>query len=93
MAIVVAIIRIAVMSTYSVVEAKNRLPALIDKAIEGEQVVITRHGKPVAEIRPTRRYDLQAARTAHEWLKARRDARPAVSITSVELLRQLYEDE
>ena len=40
------------MSTYSVAEAKNRLPALIDKAIEGEEVVITRHGKPVAELRP-----------------------------------------
>ena len=25
------------MSTYSVAEAKNRLPALIDKAIEGER--------------------------------------------------------
>ena len=40
------------MGTYSVAEAKNRLPALIDKAIEGEEVVITRHGKPVAELRP-----------------------------------------
>ena len=39
------------MGTYSVAKAKNRLPALIDKAIEGEEVVITRHGKPVAELR------------------------------------------
>jgi prevent-host-death family protein len=38
------------MGTYSVAEAKNRLPALIDKAIEGEEVVIIRHGKPVAEL-------------------------------------------
>jgi prevent-host-death family protein len=81
------------MSAYSVAEAKNRLPSLIDKAIEGEHVVITRHGKPVAELRPTRQRDPQAAKAADAWLQARRDARPGVSITSVELLRQMYEDE
>jgi len=81
------------MSAYSVAEAKSRLPSLIDKAIEGEHVVITRHGKPVAELRPTRQRDPQAARTADAWLRARRDARKAIPVTSVELLRQLYEDE
>ena len=30
------------MGVHSVVEVKNRLPSLIDKAIEGEYVVITR---------------------------------------------------
>jgi antitoxin (DNA-binding transcriptional repressor) of toxin-antitoxin stability system len=34
--------------------SKNRLPSLIDKALDGEEVVITRHGKPVAELRPRR---------------------------------------
>lgn len=81
------------MNAYSVAEAKNRLPSLIDKAIEGEHVVITRHGKPVAELRPTRQRDPHAAKGADAWLRARRDARKAIPITSVELLRQLYEDE
>jgi len=81
------------MSAYSVAEAKNRLPSLIDKAIGGEHVVITRHGKPVAELRPARQRDPQAGKAADAWLRARRDARIAVPITSVELLRQLYEDE
>jgi prevent-host-death family protein len=36
----------------SVAEAKNRLPELIRAAEKGEQVVITRHGKPVAQISP-----------------------------------------
>jgi prevent-host-death family protein len=80
------------MSAYSVAEAKNRLPSLIDKAIEGEHVVITRHGKPVAELRPTRQRDPQQAKAADAWLRARRDARQAIQVTSVELLRQLYED-
>lgn len=45
------------MPSYSVAEAKNRLPSLIDKAIEGEEVVITRHGKPVVELRVHRQID------------------------------------
>lgn len=38
----------------STAEAKNRLPELIRAMEDGEQVVITRHGKPVAEIIPPR---------------------------------------
>ncbi|MGH9604715.1 MAG: type II toxin-antitoxin system Phd/YefM family antitoxin [Terracidiphilus sp.] len=36
----------------STAEAKNRLPELIRAVEEGEQVVITRHGKPVAQLAP-----------------------------------------
>jgi len=36
----------------SVAEAKNRLPELIRAVEEGEKVIITRHGKPVAQIAP-----------------------------------------
>ena len=42
------------MTAYSVAEAKNTLPKLIDRALQGEEVIITRHGKPVVELRPTR---------------------------------------
>ena len=36
----------------SIAEAKNRLPELIRAVERGEKVVITRHGKPVAQIAP-----------------------------------------
>jgi prevent-host-death family protein len=36
----------------SIAEAKNKLPELIRAVEKGEQVVITRHGKPVAQITP-----------------------------------------
>jgi prevent-host-death family protein len=36
----------------STAEAKNRLTELIRIAEGGEQVVITRHGRPVAQIAP-----------------------------------------
>ncbi len=42
------------MSSYSVVDAKNNLSALIDRAMSGEVVTITRHGTAVAELVPPR---------------------------------------
>ena len=36
----------------SIAEAKNRLPEIIRAVEHGEHVVITRHGKPVAQIVP-----------------------------------------
>jgi antitoxin (DNA-binding transcriptional repressor) of toxin-antitoxin stability system len=39
------------MSTHSLAEAKEHLAELIDRAEKGEEVVITRDGRPVAEIR------------------------------------------
>ena len=36
----------------SIAEAKNRLPELIRAVEDGESIVITRHGKPVAQLRP-----------------------------------------
>ena len=40
------------MSQYSVAEAKNQLPRLLDRMLEGEEVVITRRGKAIARLRP-----------------------------------------
>lgn len=36
----------------STAEAKNRLPELIRAMESGERVIITRHGRPVAQIAP-----------------------------------------
>ena len=38
------------MSRYSVAEAKNNLPKLLDRAIAGETVTITRRGREIAQI-------------------------------------------
>jgi prevent-host-death family protein len=34
-------------------EAKNKLSALLDRVEQGEEIVITRHGRPVARLVPT----------------------------------------
>ncbi len=39
------------MTYYSVATTKDKLSSLIDKALAGEEVIITRHGKPTVEIR------------------------------------------
>jgi prevent-host-death family protein len=36
----------------SIADAKNRLPELVRAVEDGEKVVITRHGRPVAQIAP-----------------------------------------
>ncbi len=38
-----------------VLEAKNRLSELIERAERGERIVITRHGQPTVEFTPVRK--------------------------------------
>jgi prevent-host-death family protein len=78
------------MTTYSVAEAQNQLPKLIDKALAGEEVVITRRGKPVIELRPALPKPKPPIGT-DEWLFERTRTRPGVGLTSVQILDLLYE--
>lgn len=80
------------MATYSVATAKNGLPGLIDRALDGEEVIISRHGRPVAELRPVAQARAPKTAVSYDRLRARRKARPAVAITSVALLDELYEE-
>ena len=60
------------MSTHSVAEAKNRLSELIDRALAGEDVTITRHGRPVVELRPVEAEPGPVRPEDLDWLAARR---------------------
>jgi prevent-host-death family protein len=60
------------MSNHSVAEAKNKLPELIDRALEGEDIVITRHGRPVAELRSIPEPARAVTKEDLDWLAARR---------------------
>lgn len=72
---------------YSVSEARNGLPGLIDKACAGERVVITRHGLPVAELRPTPPSAPIGGAKALSWLRERRRRRPRITVSSLEVLK------
>ncbi len=60
------------MSTYSVADAKNHLPQLIDRALDGESVVITRHGTPVVELRAVPAPPRAVTQADIDWLDAHR---------------------
>src|ERR1700732_1634694 len=56
------------MSAHSVAEAKNRLSQLIDRALEGEEVVITRHGHPVGVLKPVGRLGRADSAAGLDWV-------------------------
>jgi antitoxin (DNA-binding transcriptional repressor) of toxin-antitoxin stability system len=80
------------MPAYSVADAQTNLPRLIDRALGGEEVIITRYGKPVAELRPAGAPHRQAAPATYTWLQSRRKARSRTKLSSVELLNNLADD-
>lgn len=63
---------VAGMSTHSVAEAKNHLPELIDRALKGEAIVITRHGHPVVELKAVPPPPRRVTRADIDWLDAHR---------------------
>jgi prevent-host-death family protein len=52
------------MATITAFEAKTRFGELLDRVARGEEIVITRHDKPVARIVPEGRRNLEEVRTA-----------------------------
>jgi prevent-host-death family protein len=53
-------------------EAKNTLGSLLDRVQRGEEIVITRHGNPVARLIPnTGGIDREQARAAASRIRAR----------------------
>jgi len=53
-------------------EAKNTLSALLDLVERGEEVIITRHGRPAAQLAPAKLgVDRAQARAAAQRIRAR----------------------
>ena len=61
-------------------EAKNTLGTLLDIVEKGEEIVITRHGKPVARLVPNAaRVDQNQARAAFQRMSERAKHLPATA--------------
>jgi prevent-host-death family protein len=57
------------MSEVALFEAKNKLSGLLDRVAEGEEFIITRHGKPAARLTPVQpAFDRAKARQAVRML-------------------------
>jgi antitoxin (DNA-binding transcriptional repressor) of toxin-antitoxin stability system len=83
------------MSTHSVADAKNHLSELINRALKGEGVVITRRGQPVVELKAVRAAtEPPEPMTAAdlEWLRARRVGRLSPDKDAAELAREMRDE-
>ena len=60
------------MGSHSVADAKTHLSKLIDRALAGDDVVITRHGKPVAELKAIPRPPRRITQEDIDWLERHR---------------------
>ena len=74
--------------------AEADLPSLIERVAAGEQVGLTQDGEAVAELRRpvVARHKSPQARDAYRRMAELRDSLPPATTTSVELLRQMYEE-
>lgn len=55
------------MAEVSIRELRNRGGDVVDRVAAGERVVVTRSGKPVAELRPVRSGGVTAADLVTRW--------------------------
>ena len=77
------------MITVSLAQAKARLGGLIDRVEAGEEVIITRHGRPAARVqRPAR----ERRPLPLEDLAAFRAGMPRLRRPSAELLREMRDE-
>lgn len=79
------------MSSYSVAEAKNNLPKLLDRMLAGEEVTITRRGVPVARLEPTQKTQPTSGPIDVEWFKRVR-IKPTAPMDSVTLVRLMRDE-
>lgn len=78
------------MPEVSVAEAKTQFSALVDQALAGESVLITRRGKPVAEIVPVQKIK-KAIKLAD--LRAMTDGEPVFGTNDDDFIRQFRDAE
>jgi prevent-host-death family protein len=80
------------MAQHSVAEAKNHLSDLIDRAVAGEPVVITRHGHPVVELKAVRPHARPVTPEDLDWLATHRvEMKPMVDAGA--LLSRMRDEE
>ncbi len=80
------------MSTHGVAEAKSHLSKLIDRALKGEGIVITRRGQPVVELRAVRPAPRPITEADIEWLRAHRVGRTMPRTDAGMLVSQMRDE-
>jgi prevent-host-death family protein len=84
------------MSTHTIDEAEGRLSDLIDRVLRGEDIVITRRGEPVAELKPVpypAKPPRRLTREDIEWLDAHRVGTVTEGEDAGELVSRMRDEE
>jgi prevent-host-death family protein len=80
------------MEEIGVFEARNAFSSLIDRVEKGEEITITRNGKPVAKLVaavPVR--DVERSKEALQRLRRRREAMPKDTLTGLSIKEMIEE--
>jgi len=80
------------MTVYSIAEAESQLADLIDRALQGEAVIIANHGQQVVEIKPVRQSS-RVPNTDALPSMARRKARLRAGVDPVAVLMQMRDED
>jgi prevent-host-death family protein len=81
------------MASHSVAEAKNHLSQLIDRALDGEEVVITRHGAPMVVLKAVARVPGPITDEELDWLDRHRVGGPIPEEDAGTTLSRLRDDD
>jgi antitoxin (DNA-binding transcriptional repressor) of toxin-antitoxin stability system len=87
----------AAMGAYSLAQAQDQLDRLVDEALTGEIVTLTRDGRPVVTLTPTppepRPEPKPLTDEYLQGMRTRRALRPSLGGDSVTLVREMREEE
>jgi antitoxin (DNA-binding transcriptional repressor) of toxin-antitoxin stability system len=81
------------MSQHSVADAETQLDALIDRALAGEGIVITRHGMPVAELKVLPDRPRRVTAEDLDWLAANRVGGSSPVVNAGDLVSSMRDDD
>jgi prevent-host-death family protein len=77
------------MRSVSVAKAKEQLPGLLAAANAGETIVVTKHGRPIAEIVAPQSHDRNLSAADIAWLRGQRITTSDPALDSAALIRAL----
>jgi prevent-host-death family protein len=78
---------------YSLTQAKDQLSRLIDEALRGEIVTISRDGKAVVRLTPLATAPLPLTKDDIDEMRPRAETRPRLGVDSVTLVREMRDAE
>jgi prevent-host-death family protein len=81
------------MTSYSIAKAKDNLSKLVDEALAGEDVAITRHGKVVAYLRSAMERPIrQPSQELVAKIMARAKRRPRLEEPAADIVRRMRDE-